>query len=167
MGEPPTVPPNLIKMKILHKFNYLFWNCPQWIPKSFLSHLNRLFSSFLWGPRQPRYKLTTLMHPTSQGGLAFPDCQKHFLPTQLVTVAWWLVPDLSNSALIVKTAVVSFVEALSSLAFRGSKAPYDITPSMLMTLRAWRAGLVCECYPKTVASLNAPYGITLTYHICF
>lgn len=79
---------NLIKMKILPKFNYLFRNSPQWIPKSFFTQLHGVFSSFVWGPRSPRFKLSTLMCPMSQGGLALPGCQKYYIATQLVTVAW-------------------------------------------------------------------------------
>lgn len=72
---------NLIKMKVLPKFTYLFRHSPQWIPKSLFTQLNRMFSSFIWGPQFPRYRWTTLMRPTSQGGLACPDLYKYFLAT--------------------------------------------------------------------------------------
>lgn len=41
---------NLLKMKIIPKFIYLFRHSPQWIPKSFFNKLNQLFSSFHMGP---------------------------------------------------------------------------------------------------------------------
>lgn len=44
---------NLIEMKIHSKFNYLFHNSPQCIPKSFFSQRNRIFSFFVWGPHPP------------------------------------------------------------------------------------------------------------------
>lgn len=75
----------LLKMKIIPKFLYLFRHSPQWLPMPFFTKLNKLFSSFLWGPKNPRYKLTTLMRPYEQGGLAFPDLYRYFLATQLVT----------------------------------------------------------------------------------
>lgn len=71
----------------------------------------------------------------------FPDCQKYFMAAQLVTVVWWLVPDASNPAAVLEAAVVRSVEHLP---LWGPKAPYDLTPSMLTTLRAWKAGLGLE-----------------------
>lgn len=76
---------NLIKMKILPKFNYLFPNSPKWISRSFFIQLNSLFSSFLWRLHPPRFKLPTLMCPTSQGGLVLSDCHKYYIAAQLVT----------------------------------------------------------------------------------
>lgn len=84
-----------------------------------------------------------------------PDCFKYFLATQLVTVAWWS-PNLFNSSTMLEAAVVGSLEALKFLAYRGPRAPYDLTPSMLATLRALRARLAVEVYKKTEVSPNAP-----------
>lgn len=48
------------------------------------------------------------------------------------------------------------MEALKLLLFRGPLAPYSLTPFMCTTLRAWRAGLKLELYPKEAQSPNAP-----------
>lgn len=130
---------NLFKMKILPKFTYLFRHSPQWIPKSFFIHLHRLLASFIWGSQSPRYSWTTLIRPTSQGGLACPDLHKYYLAAQLVTAAWWFNPDISNPATQIEAAVLGSLEALKFLLFRGPRAPYPLTPSMRTTLRAWGA----------------------------
>lgn len=44
---------NLLNMKITPKFIYLFRHSPQWLPMSFFIKLNKLFSSFLWGSKNP------------------------------------------------------------------------------------------------------------------
>lgn len=62
------------------------------------------------------------MRLASQGGLAFPYFYKYFLSTQLVTTAWWLSPDTSNSATLVEATVVNSLEALKLLLFRGPGA---------------------------------------------
>lgn len=88
--------------------------------------------------------------------MAFPNCYKYFLATQLVTEAWWLHPDLFNTSTSLEAAVVGTLEAPQFLVYRGPRAPYDLTPSMLTTLLAWRAGLQCESYKKIAISPNAP-----------
>lgn len=153
---------NLLKMKIIPKFTYLFRHSPQWIPKSFFNTMNQLFSSFIWGSLPPRYRLSTLMRPTTQGGMAFPDCYKYFLATQLVTVAWWLHPDKTNSSTALEATIVGSFEALQFLIFRGPRAPYHLTPSMRTTLRAWRAGLDIEKYKSTEISPNTPIWLNPT-----
>lgn len=149
---------NPLKKKILLKFIYLFNHSPRWIPKSLFICLDRLFSSFLWGSHTPRYKLSTRKRPSSQGGLAFPDCFKYFLATQLVTAAWWLNLDLTNPSTLLEAAVVNFLVVLKFLLFKGPHAPYPLTLFMITTLRAWIVGLTCECYPRLAVSLNAPCG---------
>lgn len=126
---------HLIKMNVLPKFTYLFRHSPQWIPKSFFARLHRIFSAFIWRSKPPRYSWATLVRPTSQGGLACPDFHKYYLASQLVTTAWWLNPDTSNFATQVEAAVLESLEALKFLIFRGPRAPYSLTPSMLTTLR--------------------------------
>lgn len=74
------------------------------------------------------------MRPCNQGSLAFPDLYKYFLATQLVAAAWWLCPDLSNPSTQLEASVVESTEALKFLLFRGSRAPYYLTPSMLTTI---------------------------------
>lgn len=96
------------------------------------------------------------MRPLSRGGMAFPDCYKYFLATQLVTVAWWLNPDKTNVASALEATVAGSWESLRHLIYRGPCAPYLLTPSMLTTLRAWKMGLVIEKYTQTEISPNAP-----------
>lgn len=147
---------NLLKMKVIPKFIYLFRHSPQWIPKSFFTKLNQRFSEFLWGSLPPRYKLTTLMRPLSQGGMAFPDCYKYFLATQLVTVVWWLNPDKTNVASALEATVAGSWESLQYLIYRGPCAPHLLTPSMLTTLRAWKMGLAIEKHSQMGISPNTP-----------
>lgn len=59
--------------------------------------------------------MTTLMRPCNQGGLVFPVFYKYFLATQLVTVMWWLNPDLYNTSILLEAVVVNFLEALKFL----------------------------------------------------
>lgn len=133
-----------------------FRHSPQWVPKSFFKKLNQLFSSFLWGPTSPRYELSTLMMPTTQGGMAFPDCHNYFLAAQLVTVVWWLHPDRTNASTVLEATVVGSLEDLQFLIYRGPRAPYPLTPSMLTTLQAWRIGLHMEKFKQSETSPNAP-----------
>lgn len=84
---------------------YLFRHSPQWLLVSFFTRLNQLFSSFFMGFKEPQV-LTTLIRPCDQGSLAFSDLYKYFLATQLVTAAWWLSPDLSNSSTWLEAVVV-------------------------------------------------------------
>lgn len=92
------------------------------------------------------------MRPRTQGGMAFPD----FLAAQLVTAAWWLHPDRTNLSTVLVATVVGSLEILQFLIYWGPRAPYPLTPSMLTTLRAWRAGLVIEKCKKSEVSPNAP-----------
>lgn len=131
---------NPLKMKVLPKFTYIFRNSPQWLTKTFINSLKQLFLSFIWGPKPPRFKYTTLTRPVDSGGLALPDCHKYFLATQLVTTHWWLQPDLTNSAVVLEAAIVGSLEALKGLLFRGPKTPYHLTPSMRTTMRTWKVG---------------------------
>lgn len=147
---------NLFKMKVIPKLTYLFRHSPQWVPKSFFKKLNHIFSSFLWGALPPRYKLSTLMRPRTQGGMAFPDCYKYYLATQLVTAAWWLDPDGTNSSTVLGVVVEGSLEALKLLVYRGPRAPYPLTPSMHTTLQALGAGLSVEKYKQNEISPNAP-----------
>lgn len=90
---------NLIKIKILPKFNYLFCNFPQWIPKSFFSQLTTMLSSFLWESQYLRYTFSALTRPLLQGGLSISDLNKDFLsllrliggyvPTFTVLLLYW------------------------------------------------------------------------------
>lgn len=82
------------------------------------------------------------MRPLAQGGLAFPDFYKYFLAAQLVMVGEWLDPDKYNSFTMLEAAVVHSFEATQALPFRGLKTVYDLTPPMITTIKAWRAGLV-------------------------
>lgn len=102
------------------------------------------------------------MCPVSQEGLAFPDCQKYFLVAQLVTAVWWLVPDAYNPAAALEVAVVQFVDGWTpcqNVPWKGLKAPYDLTPSMRTTLRAWKTGLDLGGEKKNIYSQSAvsPY----------
>lgn len=84
--------------------------------------------------------MSTLMRPYSHCSLAFPDCHKYFLSTQLMTVAWWISPDLFSSSTTLEAAVTGSLEVLKFLIFRGPLAPHETTASMLTTLRAWKVG---------------------------
>lgn len=48
------------------------------------------------------------------------------------------------------------LEALQFLIYRGPRAPYPLTPSMLTTLQAWRIGLNMEKCKQSEISPNAP-----------
>lgn len=117
-----------LKMKVLPKFMYIFRNSPQWLPQTFFDLNKRLFLSFIWGSKPPRYKCTTLTRRIDRGGLAMPDCFKYLLASQLVTAHWWLQPDLTNSAVVLEAAIVKSLEALQVLLFRGKKSPPSSYP---------------------------------------
>lgn len=60
---------NNFKMVLLQKFNYLFRNCPVWVPDSFFKEVDRCICPFIWNGAVPRLAKSTLQLPTQLGVL--------------------------------------------------------------------------------------------------
>lgn len=122
---------NLLKMKVLPKFAYLFRHSSYWLLKSFFLPTWIKFSPIFYGAFTLQDK--HFLH-------------KYFLATQLVTAAWWLSPDCTNSSTMLEAAFVRTLEALHALIFHVPKDPCSLTPSTATTIRAWKASLAIEKY---------------------
>lgn len=59
---------NLIKMKLLPSLLYILRHSPVWIPMKYFKPFETTMSFFLWGSRQPRFRLVILQRPWTQGG---------------------------------------------------------------------------------------------------
>lgn len=69
---------NLIKMKVLPRFIYLFRSIPLRVNNSFFNRLEGILGSFIWGYKKTRRALALLKLPFNQGGLDFPDFKQYF-----------------------------------------------------------------------------------------
>lgn len=124
---------------ILPKFNYLFRNCPVWIPASFFREIDRIVGSFIWSGRNPRLARTTLFLPADLGGLALPNFQLYFWAAMLVTVHWWFRGSRSNVATCLEANILGSLTDLRNFPYRGPKAYCGIPGPTRATWRVWEA----------------------------
>lgn len=80
---------NLVKMMILPQFNYIFRNCPVWVPNSFFK-VDRCVDSFIWSGVSPCLAKAMLSLPPWLGGLALPNFQVYFWAAILVSVFFFV-----------------------------------------------------------------------------
>lgn len=59
---------NIIKMIIMPKLLYVFWNSPVLIPLKIFKSLDTIINSFIWGPNRHKLAWNTLKNPTSSRG---------------------------------------------------------------------------------------------------
>lgn len=101
------------------------------------------------------------------GGLVLSDCYKYYLASQLVTARWLLCPNRYNTSTILEVGVLNSLEALQHLLFHGLKAPYPLTPSMVITFKVWKVGPVYEAIQHYTISPNAPLWCKSNFVIYF
>ncbi|XP_041436080.1 uncharacterized protein fam189a2.S isoform X1 [Xenopus laevis] len=124
---------NMFKMIFLPKFLYTLHNSPITPRAHWFTRLDKIIRNFLWAGEHPRLNFRVLQAPASGGGLALPNLKLYFLAAQLVYAHWWIVPDRSNSAVVLEAAVLGSFEALAKLPYRGV-SPYHVTTTPMQTV---------------------------------
>uniref|UniRef100_A0A665TEM0 Reverse transcriptase domain-containing protein n=1 Tax=Echeneis naucrates TaxID=173247 RepID=A0A665TEM0_ECHNA len=69
----------LLKMNVLPRLNFLMLSIPLFIEKSWFDSVNKMFSSFLWNNKMPRFNWKKLSLPRDKGGLGIPDLYSYYL----------------------------------------------------------------------------------------
>lgn len=72
-----------VKMNIQPKLLYNFLSLPIEIPKRQFREWNKPISRFIWDKKKPRVKLTTLLLPEEEGGMALPSLKDYYISAQL------------------------------------------------------------------------------------
>lgn len=62
-----------VKMNILPRYLYLFQCLPIFLPKVYFCKINSILSSFIWGGKTLRARISLLQRHRSQGGLGLPN----------------------------------------------------------------------------------------------
>lgn len=83
---------SILKISILAKFLYLFQCIPLPSPQTFFCNIRKLFSSFIWNNRRPRFRLSLLYLPYERGGLQVPNLQWYYWAAQLCTAMFYFRP---------------------------------------------------------------------------
>lgn len=128
---------NLVKMILLPRFNYIFRNCPIWIPLAFFKEIETILISFIWNGASPRVAKTTLYLPPRLGGLALPNFRVYFWAAMLVSVYWWFQGSRANAAICLEAAFLGSLLDLQNIIYRA----YQFLPGPTYTTwRVRRAG---------------------------
>lgn len=130
---------NLVKIMLLPKCNFIFRNCPLWVPRSFFLIIECCVSSFLLEWHYPTLSLlSTLSLPTRLGGLAFPNFQVYFWAAMLVLVYWWFQGSRANLATCLEASFLGSLSDPRNFAYRGQKAYNSVPSPTYPTWRVWR-----------------------------
>lgn len=128
---------NILKMLYLPKFNYVFRNCPVWLPGTLFKELDVCIGSFIWKGLSPRLARSTLQLPVHCGGLALPNFMVYYWAAVLVTVRWWFEQSRSNAATCLEAAILGSLTELSNLVYRGPSAYPSLPGPTKTTLKVW------------------------------
>uniref|UniRef100_A0A8C5MIE2 Reverse transcriptase domain-containing protein n=1 Tax=Leptobrachium leishanense TaxID=445787 RepID=A0A8C5MIE2_9ANUR len=80
---------SVIKMNVLPRILYLLQTLPIFVPVTFFRTLQSLFIHYVWDGKRPRLRLTLLMAPRSQGGLALPHLRNYYSAVHLLRLVEW------------------------------------------------------------------------------
>lgn len=145
------------------EFLYFFRNTPSHIPRDFSKRLGGIMTLFVRAGRPPRVAKRILYLPLPAGGLAMPNFLIYYWEAVLVTVRWWSSqPRQKSSGERLEAAIPGSYAALSNLAFRGLKAPHDLTVPMKTTLRVRKEA---RAVYRTANPHTPHYGATPRYPI--
>lgn len=128
---------NILKMIYLPKLNYIFRNCPTWIPQKFFKEIDVCIGAFLWRGSSPRIAKSTLQLPVRCGGLALPNLLVYYWAAVLVTVRWWFEQSRANAAVCLEAAMVGSLKELGNLVYRGASSSPALADPTRTTLRVW------------------------------
>lgn len=149
---------------ILPKFNYIFRNCPVWVPTAIFREIDRLVSLFIWGGGTPRLARSTLWLPVDLGGLALPNFQIYFWAAMLVTVHWWCQGWRSNAAVCLEANSLGSLTDLRNFPYRGPGA-YPVVPGpTLATWKVWVAAIRRFRRPGQLSSAHPLWGNPALQH---
>lgn len=74
---------NLVKMILLPKLLYIFWQAPLYLPPRIFKSMESIINMFIWGPSRHKLSWKILKCPTELGGAALPDLFLYYLASQL------------------------------------------------------------------------------------
>ena len=75
-------------MAIMPSFLFLFQTIPTFIPKAFVTGINKYISTFVWNRTVPRIRQTFLERPRENGGLALPNLH-YYWAANLHALSYW------------------------------------------------------------------------------
>lgn len=150
---------NLIKMMLLPKFNYIFQNCPVWVPKSFFLTIECCVSSFICNGATSHLAKYTLSLPTRLGGLALPNLEIYFWATVLMLAYWWFQSSISNA--VTCLAFLGSLSDLRYLVYQGPRSYIVVLVPTCATWRVWKAATWCFSHPNQLSPAQ-PLWVNLT-----
>lgn len=74
---------NLVKMIILPKLLYIFWQAPLYIPQQIFKSMESILNTFIWGSSRHKLPWRVLKCPTDLCGAAVPDLFTYYVASQL------------------------------------------------------------------------------------
>lgn len=74
---------NLVKMIILPKLLYIFWQAPLYIPQRIFKSMESILNTFIWGPSRRKLPWWVLKCPVDLGGAAVPGLFTYYIASQL------------------------------------------------------------------------------------
>lgn len=110
---------NLVKIMLLQGFNYIFRNCPIWVPFSFFREIDSCLISFIWNGASPCIAKDTLSLPSRLGGLDSPNFRVYFWVAVLVSAYWWFQGSRANAAICLEAAFLGSLMDLRELNLQG------------------------------------------------
>lgn len=127
----------LIKLKLLPYILYILCHALVWIPRKYFRQFESVVFSFLWGAHRPRFRLSVLQRPWTEGSLACPNLFTYNLTALLTWAHSWLVSDEANAAMVLEATELGSDEALCNILYRGKSASFLHTQSMTAIIKAW------------------------------
>lgn len=74
---------NLVKMVLLPKLLYIFWQSPIHLPQCIFKAMESILNTFVWGSSHHKLSWKVLKCPTDLGGTALPDLYIYYIAAQL------------------------------------------------------------------------------------
>lgn len=151
---------SVIKMDILPRLNFLSSMLPLAPPKDFWKKMHSLVSSFIWGGKRPRVKITTLQRNRLKGGLSVPNFELYSWAFTLRPVSVWLDGNADVSwREIEKDLALPY--RLEDLVYSSISLKLNLGPIVSHTLYIWhqvegRAKSQCKWHLNTPIFNNHP-----------
>lgn len=129
---------NCIKMNVLPRFLYLFQCLPVFLPKSYFSNVDKLFSSFIWGNGVPRIKRALLRRDRSVGGLGLPNLRNYYWAANIQKMSLWVQqPTLNWCEIEASSCTSTSLPALLTSKLPIQPTQYTYNPIVIATLKIW------------------------------
>lgn len=119
----------MVIRKLLPSILYILRHALVWIPRKYFRQFESVMTSFLWGSQRPRFRLTILQRPWTEGGLVCPNLFTYYLAALLTQAHYWLA-DKTNAAVVLEAAQLGSYGALRNILYSGQSTLFPITQSM-------------------------------------